>query len=71
MNSTESQNYADDVVYPAAYDAARSAKDNGASDDEAYEAAQSAAAKCVKENNNCGAVSAANAAYAATVAACQ
>lgn len=68
MNTTQSNDFAEAVVYPAAYDAAFEAKENGASDDEAYKAAQKAADRCVKENGNSGALSAAGAAYEATVA---
>ena len=69
MNSTESKNYANDVVYPRAYDAAAEAVRSGASPDEAYEAARDEADRCVRENNGSGALSAENAAYTATVAA--
>ena len=69
MNTTESQNYANEVVYPRAYDAAAEAVRNGRTPDEAYAAARDEADRCVRENRGCGALSAANAAYTATVAA--
>lgn len=69
MNSTQAAEYTATTTYPACYRAASDAYAAGASDDQAYSAAQQAAADCTRQANGNAALSAATAAYEATQAA--
>jgi len=65
----QSTERAEQVVYPACYEAAAAAYGDGMTPDEAYAVAKRVAERMVKENGGCGYVTAMNAAYEATVAA--
>jgi hypothetical protein len=69
MNSKQAAEYTATTTYPACYQAASEAYAAGATDDQAYAAAQQAAADCTRQANGNAALRAMTAAYDATMAA--